>query len=148
MKVRVLVVNDVADARRVEQVLRNHVVKLAAADGAVTATVPDYGIEVRRGHAHVFSRSWRADPARARPTDGTGLGRPSPRRPSSCTVVGCRRGDKVASVPAQPVGDQILSIAPRLAGATPVADPTALPGAPGPPPEHNYRTRRPARTGH
>ncbi len=77
-----------ADARRVERVLRNLVVnavehgegkdvivQLAAAGGAVAVAVRDYGVGLKPGEAtRVFSRFWRADPARARTTGGTGLG--------------------------------------------------------------------------
>ncbi|MFE0178824.1 MtrAB system histidine kinase MtrB [Streptomyces sp. NPDC059002] len=77
-----------ADARRVERVLRNLVVnavehgegkdvvvRLAAAGGAVGVAVRDYGVGLKPGEAtRVFSRFWRADPARARTTGGTGLG--------------------------------------------------------------------------
>ncbi|GAA0645141.1 two-component system sensor histidine kinase MtrB [Streptomyces thermocarboxydovorans] len=77
-----------ADARRVERILRNLVVnavehgegkdvvvKLAAAGGAVAVAVRDYGVGLKPGEAtRVFSRFWRADPARARTTGGTGLG--------------------------------------------------------------------------
>jgi two-component system, OmpR family, sensor histidine kinase MtrB len=180
-----------ADARRVERVLRNLVVnavehgegrdvlvKLAAAGGAVAVAVRDYGVGLKPGEAtRVFSRFWRADPARARTTGGTGLGlsialedarlhggwlqawgepgggsqfrltlprtadeplRGSPiplepkdsRRNRGLNDAGLPRGggEKTATVPAQPAGDQIAQIAPRLNGATPTADPTALPG--------------------
>lgn len=77
-----------ADARRVERVLRNLVVnavehgdgqdvvvRLATAGGAVAVAVRDYGVGLKPGEAtRVFSRFWRADPARARTTGGTGLG--------------------------------------------------------------------------
>ncbi|MFF6999381.1 MtrAB system histidine kinase MtrB [Streptomyces sp. NPDC008313] len=77
-----------ADPRRVERVLRNLVVnavehgdgkdvvvKLASAGGAVAIAVRDYGVGLKPGEAtRVFSRFWRADPARARTTGGTGLG--------------------------------------------------------------------------
>ncbi|NEC25064.1 HAMP domain-containing histidine kinase, partial [Streptomyces sp. SID8111] len=77
-----------ADARRVERVLRNLVVnavehgegkdvvvRMAAAGGAVAVAVRDYGVGLKPGEAtRVFSRFWRADPARARTTGGTGLG--------------------------------------------------------------------------
>ncbi|MEU6158123.1 MtrAB system histidine kinase MtrB [Streptomyces sp. NPDC047130] len=76
------------DPRRVERVLRNLVVnavehgegkdvvvRLAAAGGAVAVAVRDYGVGLKPGEAtRVFSRFWRADPARARTTGGTGLG--------------------------------------------------------------------------
>lgn len=77
-----------ADTRRVERVLRNLVVnavehgegrdvvvRLATAGGAVAVAVRDYGVGLKPGEAtRVFSRFWRADPARARTTGGTGLG--------------------------------------------------------------------------
>ncbi|EGX56591.1 two-component system histidine kinase [Streptomyces zinciresistens K42] len=77
-----------ADARRVERVLRNLVVnavehgegrdvvvRLASAGGAVAVAVRDFGVGLKPGEAtRVFSRFWRADPARARTTGGTGLG--------------------------------------------------------------------------
>ncbi|MER6616573.1 MtrAB system histidine kinase MtrB [Streptomyces xantholiticus] len=77
-----------ADARRVERVLRNLVVnavehgdgkdvvvRMAVAGGAVAVAVRDYGVGLKPGEAtRVFSRFWRADPARARTTGGTGLG--------------------------------------------------------------------------
>ncbi|MGW1213404.1 MtrAB system histidine kinase MtrB [Streptomyces sp. NPDC002499] len=179
-----------ADARRVERVLRNLVVnavehgegkdvvvKLASAGGAVAVAVRDYGVGLKPGEAtRVFSRFWRADPARARTTGGTGLGlsialedarlhggwlqawgepgggsqfrltlprtadeplRGSPipleprdsRRNRGLDDAGLPRagGDKAATVPAQPTGDQI-PMTPRLTGATATADPTALPG--------------------
>ncbi|MFI6561410.1 MtrAB system histidine kinase MtrB [Streptomyces sp. NPDC050534] len=180
-----------ADARRVERVLRNLVVnavehgegkdvvvKLATAGGAVAVAVRDYGVGLKPGEAtRVFSRFWRADPARARTTGGTGLGlsialedarlhggwlqawgepgggsqfrltlprtadeplRGSPiplepkdsRRNRGLDDAGLPRGggDKAATVPAQPAGDQMKPIAPRLNGTAPTADPTALPG--------------------
>ncbi|WP_031487638.1 MtrAB system histidine kinase MtrB [Streptomyces bicolor] len=185
-----------ADARRVERVLRNLVVnavehgegrdvvvKLAAAGGAVAVAVRDYGVGLKPGEAtRVFSRFWRADPARARTTGGTGLGlsialedarlhggwlqawgepgggsqfrltlprtadeplRGSPiplepkdsRRNRGLNDAGLPRGggEKAATVPAQPTGDQVTPmtsrdpIAPR-GTAVPKADPTALPG--------------------
>ncbi|MDL2082083.1 MtrAB system histidine kinase MtrB [Streptomyces sp. GXMU-J15] len=183
-----------ADARRVERVLRNLVVnavehgegrdvvvKLAAAGGAVAVAVRDYGVGLKPGEAtRVFSRFWRADPARARTTGGTGLGlsialedarlhggwlqawgepgggsqfrltlprtadeplRGSPiplepkdsRRNRGLDDVGLPRGEKSATVPAQPTGEGTGlrtrdPIGPRLSGAAPTADPTALPG--------------------
>ncbi|KOU76415.1 histidine kinase [Streptomyces sp. MMG1533] len=184
-----------ADARRVERVLRNLVVnavehgegkdvivKLAAAGGAVAVAVRDYGVGLKPGEAtRVFSRFWRADPARARTTGGTGLGlsialedarlhggwlqawgepgggsqfrltlprtadeplRGSPiplepkdsRRHRGLDDAGLPRGggEKTATVPAQPTGDQGPSrgpIAARPSAAAPTADPTALPGS-------------------
>ncbi|MGW3662973.1 MtrAB system histidine kinase MtrB [Streptomyces sp. NPDC005141] len=186
-----------ADARRVERVLRNLVVnavehgegkdvvvKLAAAGGAVAIAVRDYGVGLKPGEAtRVFSRFWRADPARARTTGGTGLGlsialedarlhggwlqawgepgggsqfrltlprtadeplRGSPiplepkdsRRNRGLDDAGLPHGGgtKLATVPVQQPGAGTGSIpthgpmAPRLAGASPTADPTALPG--------------------
>ncbi|GAA4088880.1 MtrAB system histidine kinase MtrB [Streptomyces shaanxiensis] len=186
-----------ADARRVERVLRNLVVnavehgegrdvvvKLAAAGGAVAVAVRDYGVGLKPGEAtRVFSRFWRADPARARTTGGTGLGlsialedarlhggwlqawgepgggsqfrltlprtadeplRGSPiplepkdsRRNRGLDDAGLPSGggEKAATVPAQPTGDQSAPmssrdpIASRMGTAVPKADPTALPG--------------------
>lgn len=186
-----------ADARRVERVLRNLVVnavehgegrdvvvKLAAAGGAVAVAVRDYGVGLKPGEAtRVFSRFWRADPARARTTGGTGLGlsialedarlhggwlqawgepgggsqfrltlprtadeplRGSPiplepkdsRRNRGLDDAGLPSGggEKAATVPVQPNGDQAPPmpsrdpIATRMGGAAPKADPTALPG--------------------
>ncbi|GAA3768922.1 HAMP domain-containing histidine kinase [Streptomyces phyllanthi] len=184
-----------ADARRVERVLRNLVVnavehgegkdvvvKLAAAGGAVAVAVRDYGVGLKPGEAtRVFSRFWRADPARARTTGGTGLGlsialedarlhggwlqawgepgggsqfrltlprtadeplRGSPiplepkdsRRNRGLSDAGLPLGgsSKLATVPAQASGDTSQVRAPiglRPSGATPSADPTALPGS-------------------
>ncbi len=185
-----------ADARRVERVLRNLVVnavehgdgkdvivKLATAGGAVAIAVRDYGVGLKPGEAtRVFSRFWRADPARARTTGGTGLGlsialedarlhggwlqawgepgggsqfrltlprtadeplRGSPiplepkdsRRNRGLNEAGLPSGggDKRATVPVQPMGDQGAPISGRTPIAprnttTATADPTALPG--------------------
>ncbi|MGL5910115.1 MAG: MtrAB system histidine kinase MtrB [Phycicoccus sp.] len=76
------------DQRRVERVLRNLVVNavehgegrpvevhVAVDPAAVAVVVEDHGVGLRPGHAaNVFTRFWRADPARARTTGGTGLG--------------------------------------------------------------------------
>ena len=77
------------DSRRIERILRNLVVqrhrarrgqarsrsRSAANDTAVAVTVRDHGVGLRPGEAAlVFTRFWRADPARARTTGGTGLG--------------------------------------------------------------------------
>ena len=76
------------DGRRVERVLRNLVVNaiehgeggpvtvhVATNPAAVAVVVEDRGVGLRPGEASlVFTRFWRADPARARTTGGTGLG--------------------------------------------------------------------------
>ncbi|MFV0461712.1 MAG: MtrAB system histidine kinase MtrB [Nostocoides sp.] len=76
------------DRRRVERILRNLVVNaiehgegdpvtayLAANESAVAVVVEDHGVGLRPGEAAlVFTRFWRADPARTRTTGGTGLG--------------------------------------------------------------------------
>jgi two-component system sensor histidine kinase MtrB len=76
------------DARRIERILRNLIgnaiehsegapIKISTAfdDEAAAVAVRDHGIGFRADEAEmVFSRFWRADPARARTTGGTGLG--------------------------------------------------------------------------
>jgi two-component system sensor histidine kinase MtrB len=76
------------DPRRVERILRNLVVnaieygdgrpvtvQLGVNQSAVAVTVRDSGVGLRPGEAAlVFTRFWRADPARTRTTGGTGLG--------------------------------------------------------------------------
>jgi two-component system sensor histidine kinase MtrB len=76
------------DSRRIERVLRNLVsnaiehgeglpveVTIGSNDSAVAVTVRDHGVGLKPGEAAlVFTRFWRADPARARTTGGTGLG--------------------------------------------------------------------------
>lgn len=76
------------DSRRIERILRNLIsnaiehgeakpieVTLGANDSAVAVTVRDHGVGLGPGEAAmVFTRFWRADPARARTTGGTGLG--------------------------------------------------------------------------
>ena len=76
------------DSRRIERVLRNLIanaiehgegrpveVTVGANDTAVAVTVRDHGVGLRPGEAAlVFTRFWRADPARTRTTGGTGLG--------------------------------------------------------------------------
>ena len=79
-----------ADARRVERILRNLVMNaidyadssdvvilLASNDEGSAIAVRDYGVGLRPGdEVRVFNRFWRADPARARTSGGTGLGLP------------------------------------------------------------------------
>ncbi|MEO8557224.1 MAG: MtrAB system histidine kinase MtrB [Actinomycetota bacterium] len=76
------------DPRRVERILRNllinaieHgegrpvVIRLGVNQAAVAVSVRDSGVGLRPGEAAlVFTRFWRADPARARTSGGTGLG--------------------------------------------------------------------------
>ena len=76
------------DQRRVERIVRNLVtnaiehsegkpveITVAAGATAVAVAVRDHGVGMKPGDASmVFSRFWRADPARARTTGGTGLG--------------------------------------------------------------------------
>ncbi len=78
------------DPRRVERILRNLLVNaiehgetrpvdvsVANNADAVAVTVRDHGVGLRPGETSlVFNRFWRADPARARTTGGTGLGLP------------------------------------------------------------------------
>lgn len=76
------------DSRRIDRIIRNLLdnaiehadprgvqVELAGNDDSVAVTVRDKGVGLRPGESSlVFSRFWRADPARARTTGGTGLG--------------------------------------------------------------------------
>jgi len=76
------------DDRRIDRILRNLVlnalehgegrpvnISVAANDGAVAVAVRDHGIGMTSAEAaRVFDRFWRADPARARTTGGSGLG--------------------------------------------------------------------------
>ncbi|WP_104042709.1 MtrAB system histidine kinase MtrB [Arthrobacter sp. ZGTC412] len=76
------------DARRIDRILRNLIlnavehgerkpvrVTVAASQTAVGIAVRDYGIGMAPAEAaRVFDRFWRADPARARTTGGSGLG--------------------------------------------------------------------------
>ncbi len=77
-----------ADVRRIERIVRNLVVnaieygegrpvevRVAAGERCVALSVRDHGVGLRTGeNVMVFSRFWRADPARARTRGGTGLG--------------------------------------------------------------------------
>jgi two-component system sensor histidine kinase MtrB len=81
-------INADIDPRRVARILRNLVsnaiehgegkpvdVVLASGSSSVAVCVCDRGIGLRAGEAElVFNRFWRADPARARTTGGSGLG--------------------------------------------------------------------------
>jgi two-component system sensor histidine kinase MtrB len=76
------------DARRIDRILRNLVlnalehgegkpvnISVASNATAVAITVRDHGIGMTPAEAaRVFDRFWRADPARARTTGGSGLG--------------------------------------------------------------------------
>ncbi|WP_235423569.1 MtrAB system histidine kinase MtrB [Pseudarthrobacter chlorophenolicus] len=76
------------DARRIDRILRNLIlnavehgegrpvtVTVAAGETAVGIAVRDHGIGMEPAEAaRVFDRFWRADPARARTTGGSGLG--------------------------------------------------------------------------
>lgn len=76
------------DPRRVERIVRNLVlnavehgeqnpidITIGQNDSSVAVTVRDYGIGMSpEACRHVFDRFWRADPARARTTGGSGLG--------------------------------------------------------------------------
>src|SRR5690606_27368101 len=76
------------DARRVERIVRNLLVNaiehaegrpveiaVGVDDVAVAVRVRDHGVGMTPADAQrVFDRFWRADPARARTTGGTGLG--------------------------------------------------------------------------
>ena len=76
------------DPRRVDRILRNLIsnaiehgeaqpvdISIGASADAVAVVVRDRGVGFSQDDAeHVFTRFWRADPARARTTGGTGLG--------------------------------------------------------------------------
>ena len=76
------------DARRIDRILRNLVlnalehgegkpihISVSANESAVAIAVRDHGIGMSPAEAaRVFDRFWRADPARARTTGGSGLG--------------------------------------------------------------------------
>lgn len=76
------------DDRRIDRILRNLIlnalehgegrpvnISVAANDNAVAVAVRDHGIGMTPAEAaRVFDRFWRADPARARTTGGSGLG--------------------------------------------------------------------------
>ena len=76
------------DRRRVERIVRNLVsnaiehsegkpidITVGSNSSAVAVSVRDYGVGLAPGDAaRVFNRFWRADPARARTTGGSGLG--------------------------------------------------------------------------
>ena len=76
------------DDRRIDRILRNLVlnalehgegrpvnISVAANGTAVAVAVRDHGIGMTPAEAaRVFDRFWRADPARARTTGGSGLG--------------------------------------------------------------------------
>ncbi|HLR94681.1 MAG TPA: MtrAB system histidine kinase MtrB [Jiangellaceae bacterium] len=78
------------DTRRIQRVLRNLVVnaiehgegqpvsiRVGVSAEAVAVSVRDHGVGLKPGESSlVFRRFWRADPARARTTGGTGLGLP------------------------------------------------------------------------
>jgi two-component system sensor histidine kinase MtrB len=78
------------DARRVDRILRNLLINaiehgeqrpidlvVDESPEAVAVSVRDHGTGLRPGESSlVFNRFWRADPARARTTGGTGLGLP------------------------------------------------------------------------
>ena len=82
---------------------------VAADDDAAAIAVRDHGVGLRPGEAAmVFNRFWRADPARARTTGGTGLGpvdlaggRPPARR-LAAGLGRARRGRAVPADPAPP----------------------------------------------
>ena len=105
------------DARRVERIVRNLVTNavdhaegrdieiLVAADSQSTAlAVRDHGVGLREGQAQmVFNRFWRADPARARSTGGTGLcAKPSQEMPiHSLAATASSASEPASAIPGQ-----------------------------------------------
>ena len=127
------------DERRVERILRNLVVNAiehgegrpidihaGVGSDAVAVVVEDHGVGLRPGEAaNVFTRFWRADPARAARPAAPGSACRSRSRTPGCTTAGSRRGASAGRVwlpphrPAARRGD-----AARLAAAAhPVEDP-------------------------
>ncbi len=74
---------------------------MAGDDHAAAVTVRDFGVGLGPGEATlVFNRFWRADPARARTSGGTGLGLADlAARTPTCTAAGCRPGAGPARAP-------------------------------------------------
>ena len=115
-----------ADVRRVERIVRNlvtnaidHAVDRATRprppgggpgrprdDQAAAIAVRDHGVGLRPGEsAMVFNRFWRADPARARTSGGTGLGPvdlPGGHPPARRLAAGLGPAGRGCAVPAHP----------------------------------------------
>ncbi|QQS00126.1 MAG: HAMP domain-containing histidine kinase [Austwickia sp.] len=127
------------DPRRVERIIRNLVsnalehgegrpirVEMGGNDAAVAVAVRDFGIGLRAGEADlVFTRFWRADPARKRTTGGTGLG-------LAIALEDARLHDGSLQAWGEPgVGSRFRLTLPRVAGRPigysplPLADPTS-----------------------
>ena len=125
-----------ADPRRVERIVRNLVTNaidhaegrdirllVAGDDHSAAIAVRDHGVGLAPGEsAMVFNRFWRADPARARTSGGTGLGpvhlpggHPPARRLAA--GVGPARGGR--PVPAHPAAPALAAAAAQPAAAGP-----------------------------
>ncbi|MBM6405988.1 HAMP domain-containing histidine kinase [Phycicoccus sp. CSK15P-2] len=122
------------DERRVARILRNLVVNaiehgdgrpvdihVGVDDDAVAVVVEDHGVGLRPGEAaNVFTRFWRADPARARTTGGTGLG-------LSISLEDARLHNGWLQAWGEPgVGSRFRLTLPRRAGSTLHASPLPL----------------------
>ena len=148
------------DPRRVERIVRNIVVnalehgegtpirvELGGNDEAVAVAVRDHGIGLQPGQADlVFTRFWRADPARKRTTGGTGLGLAIALEDArlhdgwlqawGTPGDGCRFRLTLPRVAGRPIGYSPLPLADPppeefdREGATPVGEPITAAGAP------------------
>ena len=112
---------------------------------AVAIAVRDHGVGLAPGEAAmVFNRFWRADPARARTTGGTGPRACRSRwRTPTCTAAGCRPGARPGD------GSQFRLTVPRRAGhrAGELTDPAGADGLSPPASAGLGRRSLPARHG-
>ncbi|MEJ5914139.1 MtrAB system histidine kinase MtrB [Pseudokineococcus sp. 1T1Z-3] len=123
------------EATRVERVVRNLVlnavehaegrpvqVTLAADEASVAVLVRDHGVGLRPQDAErVFDRFWRADPARARTTGGSGLGL------SIASEDARLHGGRLEVVGRPGEGAAFRLLLPRTAGAAPGMSPLPMP---------------------
>ena len=123
------------DSRRIERIVRNFVVNaiehgegrpieihVGDSEDAIAVAVRDFGIGMAPEQAErVFDRFWRADPARARKTGGSGLG-------LSIAAEDARlHGGWLAAWGSPGEGSAFLLVLPREAGKTVEISPISLP---------------------